>query len=169
MRREAGETPYSGSSSSSAAQREQARRQTLVREGTSALEAGDRAMRNKDYEEAWKQYRTAADSIPDAYNTKQLHTHAIHGLCQAGTALAEQRIAEGRYTDAGTVLRIVVTDYDPGCKEAISILKHLEDPGLLQQDDHPAFSRERRAGEAIIRGGPRLLRHRSLRHGFQTV
>ena len=134
-----GRDAYAGSGFSSAAQREEVRRQTLVRQGTSALEAGDRAMKNKDYEEAWKQYRTAADSIPDAFNTKRLHAHAVHGLCQAGTALAEQRIAEGRYTDAGTVLRIVITDYDPGCREAITILKHLEDPDYYNKTITPRF------------------------------
>src|SRR4051812_33464625 len=103
------------SGSSTSVERELARRQEYIRRGMSALEAGDKAMRNKDYEEAFKQYRLAADQIPDAPNTVRLRSHALHGLCDAACALAEQRIAEGRYGDAEATLRVVIADYDPKC------------------------------------------------------
>src|SRR3954463_2976660 len=101
-----------GGSVESATRREEARRQEYIRIGTAALEAGDKAMRNKDYQAAFEQYRLAADRIPNAPNTARLYAHAIHGVCESGCLLAEQRIAEGRFGDADAILRKVVADYD---------------------------------------------------------
>src|SRR4051794_3824167 len=71
-----GDRAYSGSAEG-ATRREEARRQEYIRIGTAALEAGDKAMRNKDYQLAFEQYRLAADRIPNAPNTSRLYAHAI--------------------------------------------------------------------------------------------
>src|SRR4051812_24324576 len=126
-------------SAEGATRREEARRQEYIRIGTAALEAGDKAMRNKDYQAAFEQYRLAADRIPNAPNTSRLYAHAIHGVCDSGCALAEQRIAEGRYGEASAILTKVVADYDPKCGRAITILKHLEEPDYYNKTIGPKF------------------------------
>ncbi|HEV7402957.1 MAG TPA: Amuc_1098 family type IV pilus outer membrane protein [Chthoniobacteraceae bacterium] len=123
----------------SAEVREEARRQEYIRSGTASIEAGDKAMRNKDYQAAFEQYRNAADRIPNAPNTSRLYNHAIHGVCEAGCLLAEQRIAEGRFGDADAILRKVVADYDPKCGRAITILKRMEDPDYYNKTIGPKF------------------------------
>jgi general secretion pathway protein D len=135
--------PYDGSygstTTTSVERRELVRREQYIRQGTDALAKGDKAMKNKDYEEAYKQYRFAADVIPNSPNTARLYNHAIHGLCDAGCALAEQRIAEGRYSDASAILRTILADYHPDCKEALVILKHLEEPDYYNKTIGPKF------------------------------
>jgi general secretion pathway protein D len=126
-------------SAEGATRREEARRQEYIRIGTAALEAGDKAMRNKDYQAAFEQYRLAADRIPNAPNTARLYAHAIHGVCDSGCALAEQRIAEGRYGEASSILTTVVANYDPKCGRAITILKHLEEPDYYNKTIGPKF------------------------------
>ena len=96
-------------------------------------------MRNKDYQAAFEQYRNAADRIPNAPNTARLYNHAIHGVCESGCLLAEQRIAEGRFGDADAILRKVVADYDPKCGRAITILKRMEDPDYYNKTIGPKF------------------------------
>src|SRR4051794_9498682 len=92
-----------GGSAEGATRREETPPPEYIRIGTAALEAGDKAMRNKDYQAAFEQYRLAADRIPNAPNTARLYAHAIHGVCGSGCALAEQRLAEGRYGEASSI------------------------------------------------------------------
>ncbi len=139
-------TPYlqagigrDGYSSGGAEAREEARRQEYIRSGAASIEAGDKAMRNKDYQAAFEQYRNAADRIPNAPNTARLYNHAIHGVCESGCLLAEQRIAEGRFGDADAILRKVVADYDPKCGRAITILKRMEIPDYYNKTIGPKF------------------------------
>jgi general secretion pathway protein D len=121
-------------------EREKARRQDYLNRGIKAVEAGDKAMREKDYETAFAQYRLACDLIPNAPNTSRLYVRALNGLCDSGVALAKQRIAEGRYGDADAVLRIVLDDrYDPRCKDALFILKRLEEPDYYNKTITPKF------------------------------
>src|SRR2546423_5874046 len=78
-------------------QREAARRQDNIERAREAIAAGDVAMRQRDYETAFAQYRLACDLLPDSPSTHRLRARALDGLCDAASSLAEQRIAEGRY------------------------------------------------------------------------
>src|SRR6476659_6342520 len=83
-----------------ATQRELARRYDRAeRIGKQAIDAGERALREKDYETAFAQFKLACDNIPNSPNTRGLYNKALSGLCESGIKLAEQRIAEGRYAD----------------------------------------------------------------------
>jgi general secretion pathway protein D len=137
----AGETGYSGgSSASSIAQRELARRRDYTQRGEAALEAGRRAMREKDYETAVAQYKLACDLIPNAEYSSGLYAEAISGFCKASCRYAEQRIAEGRYVDAQNQLKLVLDErYNPRCRDAVVILARLETPGYYNQTIGPKF------------------------------
>jgi general secretion pathway protein D len=135
-----GETGYGGQTSTTTVSRELARRQDYVRRGEQALEAGKRAMREKDYETAVSQYKLACDLIPNAPNTHGLYVDALEGFCKASTLFAEQRIAEGRYVDAINQLKLVLDErYNPRCKRAVVLLARLETPGYYNTTIGPKF------------------------------
>lgn len=135
-----GPTGYSSGGTSTTVSRELARRQDYTRRGEQALEAAKRAMQEKDYETAVSQYKLACDLIPNSENTHGLYAEAISGFCRASVRYAEQRIAEGRYADAETQLRVVLDErYNPRCKDAVVILSRLETPGYYNQTIGPKF------------------------------
>jgi general secretion pathway protein D len=120
--------------------RELARRQDALERARAAMEAGDLAMKQRDYETAFAQYRLACDLLPESSSTHRLRMLALDGLCDAGCCLAEQRIAEGRYQDAENTAKFVLDDkYDPHCHRAIVILAHLEDPDYYNKTITPKF------------------------------
>jgi general secretion pathway protein D len=122
------------------ANREKVRRINDVQRGQEAIESGDAAMKEKDYEKATAYYKSACDTIPDSPNTQPLYGKALGDFCDASTRLAEQRIAEGRYADAENILRIVLDQrYDPRCKKAILILSRLEQPDYYNKTIGPKF------------------------------
>lgn len=126
--------------STTVVERELVRRREYVERGQVALAAGDKAMREKDYENAFVQYRYAVDNIPNSENTRRLYGKALEKMCEAGVKLAEQRIAEGRYADAESVLRIVLEDrYNPECEDAIKVLARLEEPDYYNKTITPKF------------------------------
>jgi general secretion pathway protein D len=136
-----GVTGYSGGSSSSAAERELARRYDYTARGKAALEIARAALREKDFETAMNQYKLAADLIPNSANTAGLYAEAVNGFCKASVRFAEQRISEGRYVDAQNQLKLVLSEqYNPRCHEAIVILSRLETPGYYNQTIGPKFA-----------------------------
>ena len=87
------------------AQRAIARRQEDVSRARAAIESGDIAMKQRDYETAFAQYKEACDLLPESDVTRHLRNEALDGLDEAGCDLAEQRISEGRYQDAAESLQ----------------------------------------------------------------
>ena len=65
------------SSTESVAERELRRRYEYVQNGEAAIAAGDKAMKERDYEQARAQYKRACDLIPDSLNTRRLHRRAL--------------------------------------------------------------------------------------------
>ncbi len=121
-------------------ERELARRREETVRGEDAVAKGDRAMKDRDYETAFAQYRLACTEIPNSKNTGRLYSRALHGFCDAGIALAEQRITEGRYADAENTLKVVLQpEFDPNCKRAREILAHLEEPDYYNKTITPGF------------------------------
>src|SRR3954468_10222311 len=137
----AGETGYARrTTSTSVEEREVARRQDYLNRGIAALHAGERAMEDHDYEKAFAQLRLACDLIPNAPAYSRLYVRALTAFCDAGVALAKQRIAEGRYADADAILHIVVDErYDPNCGPALKVLKNLETPDYYNKTITPKF------------------------------
>jgi general secretion pathway protein D len=122
------------------AESERARRADYERRGNEAIAKGDKAMRVRDYAQAFAYYKNACDIIPNAPLSQRLYNIALGDLCDAGCKLAEQRITEGRYADAENTLKIVTDDrYDPRCKRAIIMLAHLEQPDYYNKTVGPQF------------------------------
>jgi general secretion pathway protein D len=122
------------------AAKEKARRSDYIYRGRQAIEAGDAAMKEKDYEKATAYYKNACDIIPNAPNSQSLYNVALKGFCEASCRLAEQRITEGRYADAEATLQIVLDErYDPQCHQARVILSRLEQPDYYNKTIGPKF------------------------------
>ena len=97
-------------------------------------------MIRQDYEAAVKNYRNAVDALPDAPATADRRRAALKKFFGASLKLSDQRIIEGRYVDAETVLKVILRpEYDPGYKPAIARLQHLEDPDYYNQTVGPKF------------------------------
>ena len=127
-------------SAESAAARELARRSDYMVRGESAIETGQRAYRDKDYETAVQQYKLAADVVPNSPNSKILYGKALDGFCNASIKLSEQRITEGRYADAEALCHTVLEErYNPRYKAAVVLLRRLETPGYYNRTIGPKF------------------------------
>ncbi len=142
-------------SAESAAEREDARRQQMVTRAKGVIKDGDKAMKEKDYEQAVNLYQTAADSLQDSPRTHGLHEDAVDKFCDASVKLALQRIDEGRWADAKRRLETVLDEKYTGkqgdpfrnrigqpAHSARVLLAKLEDPQYYNQTITPKF-RER--------------------------
>jgi len=117
-----------------------ARREADVARARAAIESGNAAMGEKDYETAFAQYKAACDLLPESRVTHHLRNLALDGLDDSGCALAEQRISEGRYEDAQNICKAILDpQYDPDCHRAVVIEAHLEDPDYYNKTITPRF------------------------------
>jgi len=133
-------TVVTQSSTESVADRALARREADAGRAEAAIEAGDAAMKQRDYETAFAQYKAAADLLPESPVAHHLRRVALNGLDDAACALAEQRISEGRYQDAENLCKAVLDEkYDPDCHRAVVLLAHLEDPDYYNKTITPRF------------------------------
>jgi len=133
-------TAYEDSSVRNTAENEIARRQEYLARAREAVTEGDKAMKQKDYETAVTQYRTAVDLLHDSESTHALRQRALDGFCVASVKLAEQRIDEGRIADAQNTAKLVLDDrYDPNCREAIRLLAHLQESDYYNKTITPKF------------------------------
>src|SRR6266446_4437777 len=124
----------------SIAEREVSRRRAGTVQGQAALERGKLALQANDFARAHDEFRVAVSFFPDALTTADQHDAAVDGFCQSGVKLAEQRIAEGKYTEAEQIVREVVSDrYDPNCRPALELLAHLSEPGYFNKTMGPTF------------------------------
>src|SRR5437764_2133283 len=122
------------------AEREIQRRQTAIPQGEAALARGKTAMQAKNFTLAHEEFRTAVTYLPDAVVSGKAHDKAVEGFCKRGVALAEQRIAEGKYAEAEAILGEILSDrYDPNCRPAAQLLAHLQQPGYFNKTMGPKF------------------------------
>jgi len=111
------------------------RREATVPKGAEALAAGEVAMKERNYDVAHEQFRTAVRYLPGAGRDE-----AVKGFCESGVKLAEERIAEGRYTQAEEIVQEVLDPrYDPNCRPALELLAHLRTPGYYNKTMGPKF------------------------------
>jgi len=132
--------PAVGQNVRSIAEHEISRRQAGIQQGQGAIARGQLALQAKDYAKAHEEFRVAVNLLPDGLAAANDHDAALHGFCQSGVRLAEQRIAEGKYGEAEQIVREIVSDrYDPNCHEAVELLAHLSEPGYFNKTMGPKF------------------------------
>ena len=137
---------YSSASSSldAGAQREIVRRQEDVNEAKRLLTQGDRALASEDYATAYTSYMDAVDLIGSGPAVTAERTEALNKFSQTGVAYAEHLISEGKYGDAERVAKtIILPQYNPTYKPAISLLSNLEQPSYYNKTVTPAFAEQR--------------------------
>src|SRR5437899_7351453 len=116
------------------AEREIRRRQSAMRQREAALVRSKAAMQATNFKPAQEESRTAVTYLPDAVVSGKAHDKAVEGFCKSGVALAEQRIAEGKYAEAEAILGEILSDrYDPNCRPAAQLLAHLQQPGYFNK------------------------------------
>jgi general secretion pathway protein D len=96
----------------------------------SNLKNGDKAMVDKDYESAYSFYKSAVDALPQGgAATASLRVKALSDFTQATLKLANQRISEGRYTDAKLIVEVNLEDrYCPNDPQSLALRARLLDP-----------------------------------------
>ncbi|XHR28257.1 MAG: Amuc_1098 family type IV pilus outer membrane protein [Chthoniobacteraceae bacterium] len=138
----AGDIPRSSAQHSvqGIADREIARRNDQVAQAQRAIALGDAAFAKKDYDTAVQQYKFAADALRDAPVTHTLRRAAIERYTTASIKLAERQIAEGNFAQAEATAKAVLSpDYNPGSKEARTLLAHLAERGYYNKTITPKF------------------------------
>ena len=124
----------------SVADREAARREANLPRGQEALGRAKAAMAEENYAVAHEEFRLALNFLPDAVVSERSHDDALAGFCASGLKLAEQKIAEGKYTAAEAICREILSNrYDPNCRPAAEMLARLLDPGSVNRTMGPKF------------------------------
>src|SRR5438309_5159327 len=120
--------------------REIERRQAALPRGAEVLARAQAAMRARNYAVAHEEFRSALELLPDAVTSGKAHDEALTGFCESGVKVAEQRIADGNFAEAESVLREVLQDrYDPNCRPALELLAHLQQPGYFNKTMGPTL------------------------------
>src|SRR5947199_6535318 len=120
--------------------REIERRQAALPRGVEVLARAQAAMKARNYAVAHEEFRSALELLPDAVTSGKAHDEALTGFCESGVKVAEQRIADGNFAEAESVLREVLADrYDPNCRPALELLAHLQQPGYFNKTMGPTF------------------------------
>jgi general secretion pathway protein D len=120
--------------------REAARRQAALPRGQEALARAKAAMAEGNYSAAHEEFRLALSYLPDAVISEKSHDEALHGFCASGMKLAEQKVNEGKYAEAGAICRELLSNrYDPNCRPAAELLARLETPGAINRTAGPNF------------------------------
>src|SRR5205823_4661169 len=120
--------------------REIERRQAALPRGVEVLARAQAAMKARNYAVAHEEFRSALELLPDAVTSGKEHDGALTGFCESGVKVAEQRIADGNFAEAESVLREVLQDrYDPNCRPALDLLAHLQQPGYFNKTMGPTF------------------------------
>jgi type II secretory pathway component GspD/PulD (secretin)/tetratricopeptide (TPR) repeat protein len=111
------------------------RRKAAVPQGREALVAGEAAMKDKNYAVAHEQFRTAVAFLPGDQRGQ-----AVNDFCKSGIKLAEEKIAEGHYAEAESIVRDILAErYNPNCRPALQLLARLETPGYYNKTMGPKF------------------------------
>jgi general secretion pathway protein D len=116
------------------AEREVQRRQAAIPQGEAALKRGKSAMKAKNYTLANEEFKTAVGYLPDSVVSGKAHDEAVDGFCKSAVVLAQARIAQGDYAGAEAILSQVLSNrYNPNCREAQELYKHLRTPGYFNR------------------------------------
>jgi general secretion pathway protein D len=129
------------SGAQSAAEREIRRQEAMARHAQDAVNKGNEAMRNHDYETAFAWFKSAVDVLPSSgAATAAVRQEALEGFSSASVKLAQQRISEGRFQDASTTINVVLEDrYNPTYEPALVLQQKLKQPDTFNKTLTPGF------------------------------
>ncbi len=116
-----------GGGVSSIAEREIARRLARQEDARQAMERGDKAYAEGDYETALSEYKGAIDALPNAPMTQAWRDLAEAKYADCAVALARERAKNGRYPEARELLTGALA-FNPEHKGANKLMKELDDP-----------------------------------------
>ena len=123
-----------------AAEREIARREAALPQGSEALVRAKLAMEAKDYVRAHEDFRVALTYLPDAVVSGKAREEALEGFCASGMQVAERRVQEGKYAEAEAICRDILSEHhDPNCRPAMLLLARLQEPGQINRTMGPKF------------------------------
>src|SRR5204863_1962160 len=85
-------------------------------------------------------FKTAVGYLPDSVVSGKAHDEAVDGYCKSAVILAQARVAQGDYAGAEAILSQALSSrYDPNCREAQELYKHLRTPGYFNNTSTPTF------------------------------
>lgn len=116
-----------GNGVSSIAEREIARRLARQEDARQAMDRGDKAYVEGDFETALSEYKGAVEGLPNAPMTKEWRDLANAKYADASVALARDRAKNGRYQEANDLLKGALA-INPEHKDAKVFTKQLDDP-----------------------------------------
>jgi general secretion pathway protein D len=124
-----------------AAAREIQRRELVSNFAQDAVNKGNEALKNQDYESAYAYFKSAVDSLPSGGPaTSSLRDEAMTGFEESVIKLAKQRISEGRYKDAETTLNVILEEqYEPSYQPALSLLGKIKSGDYFNMTITPGF------------------------------
>ncbi len=112
---------------SSIANREIARRMARLEDARKAVEKGDKAFSEGDFEGALNQYKAAIEAIPMAPSTEEWRSIVNTKYADACVSLAQERAKTGRYKEARELLKEAL-EVKPDHRGAKTLSKRLDDP-----------------------------------------
>lgn len=117
------------------------KQQELATYAQKAIDKGNEAMSAQDYESAFAYFKSAVDVLPSGGEaTRTERNAAVDGFSRAAVKLAEQRISEGRFQDAGTTVSVVLEErYNPNYAPALALQARLSDPTRYNRALTPGF------------------------------
>src|SRR5437773_1904715 len=105
-----------------------------------AVARGKTAMKAKNYTLANEEFKTAVGYLPDSVVSGKAHDEAVDGFCKSAVVMAQARIAQGDYAGAEAILNQVLSNrYNPNCREAQELYRHLRTPGYFNKTVTPNF------------------------------
>ncbi len=123
-----------------AAEREIARREAALPQGVEALARAKLAMQAGDYALAFEEYRIAVAYLPDGAASGSARREAVDGFGASGVKVAEIRVQEGKYAEAESICREILSDQvNPKYRPAQLLLARLQEPGTINRTMGPKF------------------------------
>jgi general secretion pathway protein D len=132
------------------AEREEIRRQENVKRGERLAERADRAVKDKNLKEAYKDYLEALRLIPAGSATAANRQSVLNDFSKTAVDYARNLIERGNYAEAENVAKTVLSpEFNPTYKPAARILAQLEQ-GNFNTTLDPKFAAKRDEVETLL-------------------
>ncbi len=136
---------YVGTTSlTSQSEREIVRRQEDILVAEQFITAGDRALEEEKYEDAYVAYIDAVDLLGPGEATADRRASTLESFSKVALIYAHELVESGRYADAEMVAKtVLLPQYNPTYRPAIVFLSQLEQPDYYNKTITPQFAADR--------------------------